>query len=223
MLIALEGIDGSGKGTQADLLIERARSEGLDVETYSFPRYGTNAYAEGIGRYLNGEFGDVNHVPAEFAALLYAGDRLACRDALAEAAAARDLLICDRYVPSNLAHQGAKLDPDRRAAFIDWLIAIEYGIHALPRPDLVLLFDVPVDLAMAMVHKKARRSYTDMKADIHEGDRRYLTACRDVFHTLAEREPDRWLIVPCTDGAGAMRPQDEIAEYIWEQVCGRRS
>lgn len=221
MLIAFEGIDGSGKGTQASHLAGRARAEGLAVAEFSFPRYGRTPFAETIGRYLNGEFGALDEVPAEFAALLYAGDRLATKPALDEALATCDLVICDRYVPSNLAHQAAKLPPERRPAFIDWLSGIEHGVYDLPRADLVLLLDLPSEVAADLVRRKKQRDYTDLSEDLHEADHAYLAACRALYHELAVAEPDRWTIVPGLDEAGALRTEADIAERIWGLVTAR--
>src|SRR5918992_1792925 len=102
-LVAIEGIDGSGKGTQAALLAERARTEGLDVASFSFPRYGESAFSGLIADYLNGALGEVR---PELAALLYAGDRFSARAELLQALADHDLVVLHRYVASNLPHQG---------------------------------------------------------------------------------------------------------------------
>jgi dTMP kinase len=228
MLIAIEGIDGCGKGTQTRLLVERAAARGLEFATFSFPRYGTNAYAQTIARYLNGEFGDVNSVPPEFAALLYAGDRLAARDELTTACDAAHAVICDRYVPSNLAHQAAKLPASRRGEFIRWLCGIEYGIHRLPRPDRVVYLKLPVELAARLVQQKARRAYTPLSADIHESDTAYLRACQEVYDALshtasaaadeADDEVSRWLTIDCLDSSGELLDPETISERIWTQL-----
>jgi dTMP kinase len=219
MLIAIEGIDGCGKGTQTRLLVERAAKLGLNFATFSFPRYGTNAYALTIARYLNGEFGGVNSVPPEFAALLYAGDRLAARDELLRAYETADAVICDRYVPSNLAHQAAKLPADRRPEFLDWLCEIEYGIHRLPRPDAVVYLKLPVETAAALVRQKSRRDYTALAADIHESDTSYLRACQEVYNSLAAADPAHWLTIDCLDAGGALLAPAAISAALWSSVA----
>ncbi|MEQ8788834.1 MAG: hypothetical protein RIC55_21155 [Pirellulaceae bacterium] len=220
MLIAIEGIDGCGKGTQTGLLVDRAASQGRLFASFSFPRYGANAFSAGIARYLNGEFGDLHSVPAEFAALLYAGDRLATRDELLEACDTADAVICDRYVPSNMAHQAAKLPADRRDAFLAWLTDIEYGIHRMPRPDCVIYLRLPVEMAAQLVAKKARRSYTDLAADIHESDVGYLQSCREVYDKLAAGDgASPWLTIDCLDATGHLLSAETIAAEIWRRLA----
>ena len=110
---------GVGKFSEFDQL-RKLGVRFADVRGYQYSREDVrgqalaNAYSQAIARYLNGEFGGVSDVAAEFAALLYAGDRLAAREELLQAMKSNDLVICDRYVPSNLAHQAAKLSAERR-------------------------------------------------------------------------------------------------------------
>jgi dTMP kinase len=213
-LVALEGIDGSGKGTQAARLADRARDAGRTVASFSFPTYDGNPFAQAVADYLNGGFGSAEQVHPELAALLYAADRFHARGDLVAALAAHDLVICDRYVASNAAHQGAKLNGDDRRRLLDWLDAVEYGEFALPRPDLVVLLDTPVALARTLVARKGARGYTTLEADIHEADAGHSSATRDVYLELARRG-ELWRVVPTARDDGAARDVDEIADEIW--------
>lgn len=218
MLVAIEGIDGSGKKTQATLLLERARAAGRTVASFAFPRYGSGVFAALIARYLNGEFGPSSAVPAELAALMYAGDRFAARDELARALDTADLVVCDRYVASNLAHQGAKLPPERRDEFLRWAGELEYGLYRLPAPDVTVHLDIPADVAVSLVARKPARDYTPLKADIHERDAAYLAACAEVYRDLAGRAVGgRWVSVRCAD-AGRLREPHDVARDVWSAV-----
>ena len=213
MLIAIEGIDGSGKGTQAKLLHERCREAGLSSALISFPRYAETRFGRAVGEFLNGRFGTLDQVSPFLAALLYAGDRFESRALLRGAIADNDVVILDRYVASNVAHQGSKLAGDDRRDVIRWIGEVEHGVYELPRPDLVILLDLPVETARTLVARKQARAYTDRKADIQEADARYLAGVRDVYRELAAHNP-AWRVVECLRG-DTLRPVDDIAEEIW--------
>jgi dTMP kinase len=212
LLVAFEGIDGSGKGTQARLLADRARAFGLATETFSFPRYGANVFAEAVGRYLNGAWPGV---PPEFPALLYAGDRLAARAELLQAVETADLVVLDRYVASNLAHQAANAEPDCRHELIAWISEVEFGVHALPRPDMTVLLELPVERARERVRRKEPRAYTKLAEDVLEGATDHLAAAAAVYSGLAGREWG-WVRVD------AEREAAVVAADVWRLVEERR-
>lgn len=220
MLVAFEGIDGSGKGTQAALLAHRARNQGLQVAEFSFPQYGANAFASGISDYLNGKYGRQDAVSPYLAALLYAGDRFCSRGSLLAALGRVDLVICDRYVPSNVAHQAAKIpDPADRDSFIKWIEDIEYRIYEMPKADVTILLSAPVAVATQLIARKAGRTYTHLRADIHESDAYYLSHCGDVYRFLAERDALCWHVEEIAPH-GQLRTTDDIADAIWGRVSG---
>jgi len=216
VLLAIEGIDGSGKGTQAAELADTARGAGYSVAAFSFPTYDGNPFSRAVADYLNGEFGSADEVHPELAAMLYAGDRFHARPQLVAAIADRYLVVCDRYVGSNAAHQGAKLEGDARARLLAWLEEVEYGEFALPRPDLVVLLDAPVALARQLVGRKAARGYTTLEADIHEADAEHSSATRDLYLQLAER--NGWRVVSTEGADGEPRDVGEVAAEIWRAV-----
>ena len=217
MLLAIEGIDGSGKGTQAGRLAETAAAHGHRVASFSFPLYDGNPFSRAVSDYLNGEFGSADEVHPELAALLYAGDRLHARPRLVAALADHDLVVCDRYVGSNAAHQGAKLEGEERERLLSWLEEVEYGEFALPRPDLVVLLDAPVALARQLVGRKAARAYTTLEADIHERDATHSAATREVYLELAAR--GSWRVVSTADAGGSPREVADIADEIWSAAA----
>jgi dTMP kinase len=223
MLIAIEGIDGSGKGTQASLLATQAQEAGLTAAVFSFPGYANNAFGEAVGQYLNGKFGDVGQVAPQLAAILYAGDRYATKEALTQSCEMCDLVIADRYVPSNLAHQAAKLPPDERAGFIHWISTIEYKTFGLPHASMVFYLDMPVRVAADLVLRKKKRNYTSLATDIHERDVVYLQHCKDVYEFIMKSDQDsQWHRIACTTSNGLREPSD-IGRDIWQPVCARLS
>jgi dTMP kinase len=211
VLVAVEGVDGSGKGTQARLLEERARGAGLTVAVFSFPRYGHNAFSIAAARFLNGEFGDAS---PDLVSLVYAGDRFVAKPDLERGLEVSDLVICDRYVASNLAHQGARLRGDERARFLEWLQAIEYGIYELPRPALTVLLDMPPATAGELVLRKGAREYTDRAQDLLEGDEAHLEDAQAVYRSLVDGS---WRVVDCTR-EGELRDPEDISGEVWEAV-----
>lgn len=218
MLVAIEGIDGSGKRTQAEMLVARARRQGWSVAAFSFPQYGRNAFGRAVADYLNGRYGAVDEVAPQLAAPLFAGDRFAVREALQQARQERDLVVCDRYMASNLAHQAAKLPAAQRPAFVEWLQEIEIDLYGLPSADLSVFLDVPVETAGELVLDRGRREYTDAARDIHEADAGYLTECRAVYELLVETDDTtRWLFVRC-DADGTLRSREEIADEVWRAI-----
>jgi len=217
VLLAIEGIDGAGKGTQAARLADNASARGYSVASFSFPLYDDNPFSRAVADYLNGEFGGADEVHPELAALLYAGDRYHARPRLVRALAENDLVVCDRYVASNMAHQGGKLSGDARRRLLDWLDEVEYGEFALPRPSLVVLLDAPAALARELVARKGARGYTTLEADIHEADRAHTDATREVYLELADRHG--WRVVATADEDGDVRDVSDVADEIWAAVA----
>ncbi len=220
MILAIEGIDGAGKGTLARALVARAEVAGLAVAQLSFPRYEETRFARLIARYLNGCYGALDDVPPRFAALLYAGDRMETRDRLLALEAASDLVILDRYVASNLAYNAAKLDAGARGAFVDWLLEVEFEIFELPRPTLTCLLATPPEVADRLVAEKAARSYTGKTRDLHEADRGYMARVAEVYEGLAAAGRDSpWFRCAPVTAAGVLRPPGEIAEEVWARLA----
>src|SRR5713226_797350 len=158
-LIVLEGIDGSGKRTQLDLLASELEARGMVAFRISFPRY-ESFCGELVGRYLNGEFGPLGAVDPHLSALLYAGDRLEAKPEIDAALAAGKFVLADRYAGSNMAHQSSRVHPEQREEFIAWLKRLEYGLYGLPVEDLVISLRVHVAEAHRLVGLKSARAYT---------------------------------------------------------------
>ena len=216
LLVAIEGIDGSGKGTQAARLHDAFCSAGVRSELISFPRYRQTQFGEKIGDFLNGRFGDLDQISPFLVALLFAGDRFESRRMLQNAIAENDIVICDRYVASNIAHQAAKVTGDERRELVRWVKHVEYQVYELPVADQTLFLDLPVAQATTLIAQKARRSYTDRAADLQEADAGYLQHVYDVYSELAQQEAG-WMRITCSDGP-KIRSIEEIAAQVWQTI-----
>lgn len=216
MLLAIEGIDGAGKGTLTRALLARAAAAGVAAASLSFPRYGETRFARLIADYLNGRFGRLDEVSEHFTATLYAGDRLETLERLRTLLASHRLLVLDRYVASNAAYNAAKLPAAARPGFLDWLYELEHDTFGLPLADVTCLLRTPPALAARLVGRKAKRDYTTAKADLHEADPSYLERVAGLYDELARTaRRSRWLVLDSTDAGGALRPPEVIADELW--------
>jgi dTMP kinase len=217
--IVLEGIDGSGKRTQLDMLAQALASRGVPFAQISFPRYG-GFFGKLAARYLNGEFGTLEVVDPHFSALLYAGDRLEAKPNIESALASGKILLADRYIGSNLAHQGARVPSEKRGEFLQWLKQLEYQVYALPAEDLVIYLHLPPATAHRLIGEKATRDYTKLQRDIQESNIAHLREASDVYDQLA-REPN-WHKIECYDSAAnALRSPEKIHQEILAAVDAR--
>ncbi len=212
-LIAIEGIDGAGKGTQAGRLVSSLRDMELKVGTLQFPRYSATTFGSAIGDFLNGRFGALNEVHPQLAAVLYAGDRYESRSLLMQMMDDNDIVVLDRFVGSNLAHQSAKLEGDARIALIEWIEKIEYEVFALPRPTLTILIDMSSQMSRELVSRKAARDYTTQEADLQESDLPYLEKVRRCYLALSHSRLD-WRTVHGLNYDGMLKSIDEVGDEI---------
>ena len=215
-LIALEGIDGSGKRTQLYMLARSLSERNVPLSQISFPRY-DGFFGKLVARFLNGDFGPLDAVDAHFSALLYAGDRYEAKPGIESELSAGRTVLADRYIGSNLAHQGARVRSDDRGEFIDWLKKLEYEIYSLPAEDLVIYLRIPVAEAHRLVGEKGARNYTKLRRDILESDIAHLKAAAEVYDELA-RQP-HWVRIECFDAnACALRSPDAIHAEILSTI-----
>ena len=212
-LIAIEGIDGAGKGTQAGRLVSSLRELGFKVDTLQFPRYSATTFGSAIGDFLNGCFGALNEVHPQLAAVLYAGDRYESRSLLMRMMEENDIIVLDRFVGSNLAHQSAKLEGDARIALIEWIEKVEFDVFALPRPTLTILIDMSSQMSRELVSRKAARDYTTQEADMQESDLPYLEKVRRCYLALSHSRLD-WRTVHGLNDDGALKSIEEVGDEI---------
>ena len=215
MLIAVEGIDGSGKGTQSSKLHQELQTVGASVALVQFPRYTETFFGHEIGLYLNGAFGELMSVDPKLGALLYAGDRFESIEHLRRLQASNDFVICDRYTPSNQAHHAAKLPKEKWIDFFSWVERLEYEVFRVPRPDLVVFLDTDSEAASKLISKKPQRSYTNRAADIHEIDTSYQSNVHAAYQALAGAH--EWERITCVED-GRVKSEEDIFSQIWQRV-----
>lgn len=213
-LIVIEGTDGSGKSTQFSLLIERLEKEGKQFQKLKFPQYEEPSSAL-IRMYLNGEFGEKpEDVNAYAASTFYAVDRYASyKKVWKDYYENGGLLLADRYTTSNAVHQGGKLTGQAREDFFRWLYEFEFGKIGLPKPDLVIHLDMPIETTRLLMRR--REQATDTTADIHEKDAAYLEQCRQT--ALQAADFYGWKTVSCVRD-GNLRRIEDIHEEIYGLV-----
>jgi len=212
LLIAIEGIDGSGKHTQATLLEQSLLSMGFRVHATGFPQY-ESWFGHMVGKFLNGDFGSLQTVDPHFSALLYAGDRFEAKSRLEEALKEGQIVLVDRYVASNMAHQVARAAPEKRSEFLRWIEHLEYSIYGLPREELILYLRVPPSYAQKLVGQKSERQYTRASHDLQEKSLSHLEDAAGMYDMLSRSRP--WATIQCFDAQNnALRPPGEIAEDV---------
>ncbi|MCA9390002.1 thymidylate kinase [candidate division WWE3 bacterium] len=213
-LIVIEGTDGSGKKTQADLLVATLKETKIFSQYIDFPRYYHSFYGSLFARYLKGEFGGLEEVDPHLVALMPALDRMTARDEMNGWLSDGAIVVANRYAPSNMAHQTAKVSPEEREGFLAWLEEMEYAINAIPREDLVIFLYVPAEYSFELTKNKEQREYlSGKKIDIQEENFEYQKASESVYLSLAEKN-DHWVTIRCIDAAGEMRSREDIHQEI---------
>ncbi len=209
-LIVLEGLDGSGKGTQAQLLLEELSSRPGGARKVDFPDYASQSSAL-VKMYLNGEFGsDPGQVNAYAASAFYAVDRFASfqKDWKADYQSGKTVLA-DRYVTSNFSYQRGKLPREEWGAYLSWAEDFEYEKLGLPRPDRVIYLDMPVEASQKLLSQ--RYHWDEKKKDIHESHLEFLRQCGDCARFAGERLG--WQVVACAKNGDPL-PVTEIHREV---------
>lgn len=216
-LIVIEGVDGSGKQTQAEKLYARLLASQRSVRQVSYPRYEKESSAM-VRLYLKGDFGqDADAVSPYVASTFYAADRYASyKEDYEDFYLGGGYVLADRYTTANMVHQAGKLaDAGEREAFISWLKDYEYRLLGLPEPDLVFFLDVPPAVSRRLMADRPNKIDGGEQKDIHEQDEDFLRRSYENAVELAKQE--NWMIIDCTRD-GAMRSIDEIHEEIYRIV-----
>ena len=217
MFIVLEGLDGAGKSTQIRMLRQLFADRGVESEYVHFPRFDSPVYGQLIARFLRGEFGGVQEVDPYLVALIFAGDRADAAPQIRQWLAEGKAVVLDRYVYSNVGFQCAKLPAgEERDRLADWIVNLEFGHNALPRPDLLLFLDVPfafTERKLSEVREGDDRDYLQGGQDIHEASLQLQQDVRSVYLASAAKDPSL-RVVDCSDASGAMESPEGIFAKI---------
>jgi dTMP kinase len=219
----LEGVDGSGKATQAKLLAEALRAKGYQVQKVDFPQYGKTS-AGLVENYLKGVYGSAQEVGPYRASVFYAVDRYDLGFQIRQWLDEGKMVVADRYVASNIGHQGGKLIDSKKAwdKYIDWLHHLEYKLFSIPKPDYTFILKISPELSMQMSNKitdkekqKRRNTYlgSHKKQDIHEADRKHLANGLKSYVAISKKYPKEYKIIEC-EQKGSFLPVDIIHQKI---------
>lgn len=216
-LIVIDGLDGSGKTTQFEIIKEELMKS-HDVKAISFPDY-NNPSSALVKMYLNGELSkDAGGVNAYAASSFYAVDRYASYKMFWEENYQRgDLIFASRYVSSNAIHQMSKLTQSEWDGYLDWLEDYEFVKLGLPRPDLVIFLDMPVEISQRLMTERYNGDET--RKDIHETDFEYLKVCRKSALYAAEKLG--WKVVQCSSDGEPLSVEEistKLLQYINEVI-----
>lgn len=218
MIIAIEGVDGTGKHTQSKLLVESLCSHGFDAKLISFPDYDGSVLGPTIKKMLDGVFGELKQVHPTFSSSLFALERFEKRLEVLQGLSNNTIFVCDRYVYSNAAHQACRLAPSERAEFIEWLERLEFGILGMPRPDVTILLDMPDQASHNLRDIRAKTSRLGSTPDQHEQDEAGLIVARGIYLTLANRLD--WDVVDCAKERG-VKSVAVLADEILTKIIKR--
>jgi dTMP kinase len=217
-LIVIDGTDGTGKATQTKKLIERLKSEGIRCKTFDFPHY-QNHFGGLIGEGLAGKHGDFVGMSPYIVSSLYAADRFESSEMIKRWLSEGAVVILDRYVSANQIHQGGKINTDEeRQKFLAWLDHMEHVIFKIPRPDIILYLDLPLEISQKLLQEnigKEKKIY-HAGSDQHEDNPQHLLDAKQSGVKMVQ-SMNTWKSIECGEN-GEILPIGIIHEKIWQEV-----
>jgi dTMP kinase len=216
--IAIEGLDGSGKSMQINMLQEYLKAHGQPVCSMHFPNYDDGCCGMLIARYLRGEFGTKDNVNPYFIALMYAQNRRSAATTIENCLANNIFVIADRFVYSNIAYQCAKInDSHQQHELREWILRLEYEDLHIPKPQMTIFLDVPWDFTASILmqqRQSAERHYLMGKEDIHEQDIELQMLARRQYLMQAAWDKDFHIISCINENTGTMLAPNVIMQKI---------
>ncbi len=209
-MIVIDGLDGSGKSTQAEILKNYLSAKGYETYTLDLPFY-SDASSTLVKMYLGGELGDdPSDVGAYAASTFYAVDRYASFKKHWQKEYESDkIIVANRYTTSNACHQMTKLPKAQWDEYLHWLFEFEYKKLGIPEPDCVIFLDMPVDISQNLLLKRYKGD--ENKKDVHERNVSYLRSCHEAAVYAGEKLG--WNRVICGEN-GEPLSVDDISDMV---------
>lgn len=216
-LIVLEGLDGSGKATQTQLLVDALKADDENIFKITFPNY-EDPSSSLVKMYLNSEFGSSPEAVNSYAAAsFFAVDRYASyMKYWGKVYNSGAVIVSDRYTTSNMVYQLSKLDRSEWDKYIEWLSDYEYVKLGIPSPDLTIYLDMPVEVSQKFMTE--RYNGLESKKDLHERNVEFLKKGRESALYAASKL--NWTVIPCSKEDGTPKSIDKIHNMIMESVKG---
>jgi len=213
-IIVIEGADGAGKATQTKLLVERLRTAGVAVETMDFPQYTNNHFGRYVRELMDTEGELFLELPAKIVSTLMAADRFESKSIIENWVEEGKTVVLDRYVSSNMLHQGAKvIDPTERQAFLEWLAIMEHQIFGVPKPDKTIYLSVPAKERQTLIFADSTRQTVDAAEQSAEHQLAADACAQELIEMFG------WTEITCFE-AGSLRSRESIHDDIYQAVIG---
>lgn len=217
-LIIIDGSDGAGKTTQSNILIEKLKKIKKEIAFFDFPQYG-KFYGKIVAKYLNGKLGKLDDINPYLISFAYALDRASARDKIYNALHQGKIVLCNRYVCSNMAYQSAKFETKKEQnEYTKWDEELEYTQNKMPIPDLVIYLYIPHQISQTLVDKKnsSQREYANgKKRDLHEENDNFLQKVEKRYLELTKEK--NWNKIDCYV-SGKLLGIKTVSKKIWEMV-----
>jgi thymidylate kinase/thymidylate synthase ThyX len=215
--IVIEGSDGSGKRTQFDLVRTQLVSAGYDVVTFDFPQYDEpSSYF--VRQYLGGAYGTLDEVGPYTSSLFFALDRYEAAAKIRAALAEGKVVLANRYVGSNMAHQGTKFRhaEERRGYFI-WLDNLEFEMLGIPRPTVSFVLRVPAEISLHLIEQREQDAAEPKQRDIHESSLEHLQLALTVFDDMCQLFPKDFVRIDCVRD-GKLLDVPKVQDIVWQKI-----
>ena len=218
ILIVFEGLDYSFKETNCKKLYEYIKSTTDKVELLSFPNYDSQSSIF-VKNYLSGKYGKSSEVDPYQSSIFYAMDRYdtICGLNIKEKLEDGYIIIMDRYIGSNLIFQSTKFNDDNMANnYIQSMSDFEYHVLGLPKEDIVIYMNMPIDISYELMKERKLKSGED--TDGHEDNYEFMKKVEENAKKIIDKLG--YTVVDCVNKDNTIRTKEEIFNNILSEVEG---